>query len=322
MTRPWRIEFEGAYYHILSRGNERRNIFSDNDDRVSFLETLGRMSDRFEVEVYAYVLMDNHYHLLLKTNKPNISKSMQWFGTTYTRQYNVKHKRNGHLFQGRFKSFLIENDEYLMHLSCYIHRNPLRAGIVSRLADYSWSSYPIYAYGNKKSPEWLLTKPILSLLDTKEKHKEYRKMVQSYAREESKIWEDFRHGLFLGSQKFVARIKSKYLSENPDVEIPQKRQVLRDTNPVNILKKAAKVLKCDTDDFLQSSRISDANKLNRDLLIYILWGTGWYNNQEIGDLFGLGYSSISRRVTIMKSVISKDDKINKRIIKAKSQIKV
>ena len=91
------------------------------------------------------------------------------------------------------------------------------------------------------------------------------------------------------------------LSEKPDVEIPQKRQVLRDANPKTILEKAAKVLKCNTNDFLQSSRISDSNKLNRDLLIYLLWSTGWYNNQEIGNLFGLGYSSISRRVTIMKN---------------------
>ncbi len=302
MARQWRIEFKGAYYHVLSRGNERKDIFSDNDDRISFLETLGKMSDRFDIEVYAYTLMDNHYHILLKTNKPNISKSMQWFGTTYTRQYNIKHKRNGHLFQGRFKSFLIENDEYLMLLSCYIHRNPLRAGIVRRLVDYPWSSYSIYAYG-KKSPEWLLTKPILSLLDTKNKHLAYRKMVQSYSKEETKIWEDFRHGLFLGSQKFIDRIKSKYLSDNPDVEIPQKRKVLRDTNPEKILKIAAKVLKCDTDDYLRHARISDSDKLNRDLLIYVLWSTGWYNNQEIGNLFGLGYSSISRRVTIVKGCI-------------------
>ncbi len=321
MARQWRIEFEGAYYHVLSRGNERKDIFSDNDDRISFIETLGKMSDRFDIEVYAYTLMDNHYHILLKTNKPNISKSMQWFGTTYTRQYNIKHKRNGHLFQGRFKSFLIENDEYLMLLSCYIHRNPLRAGIVRRLVDYPWSSYSIYAYG-KKSPEWLLTKPILSLLDTKNKHLAYRKMVQSYSKEETKIWEDFRHGLFLGSQKFIDRIKSKYLSDNPDVEIPQKRKVLRDTNPEKILEIAAKVLKCDTDDYLRYARISDSDKLNRDLLIYILWSTGWYNNQEIGNLFGLGYSSISRRVTIVKSIISKDDKIKKRISKVKSQIKM
>ena len=119
MTRQWRIEFEGAYYHILSRGNEQRNIFTDNDDRISFLEILGNMSERFEIEVYAYVLINNHYHLLLKTNKPNISKGMQWFGTTYTRRYNVKHKRNGHLFQGQFKNFLVENDEYLMSFLLY-----------------------------------------------------------------------------------------------------------------------------------------------------------------------------------------------------------
>ncbi len=89
MTRPWRIEFEGAYYHILSRGNERKDIFSNNDDRISFLEILGKMSDRFDVEVYAYVLMDNHYHLILKTNKPNISKSCKGFKMRYRRFFAI-----------------------------------------------------------------------------------------------------------------------------------------------------------------------------------------------------------------------------------------
>jgi len=321
MSRPWRIEFEGAYYHILSRGNERRDIFADDGDRISFLEILGNMSERFEIEVYAYVLMNNHYHLLLKTNKPNISQGMQWFGTTYTRRYNLKYKRNGHLFQGRFKNFLVQNIKYLMLLSCYIHRNPLRAGIISRLAGYPWSSYPVYAYG-KKSPEWLRTAPILSYFDSKDKNKAYREMTQRYSREEKRIWEDFRHGLFLGSQEFVDYIRSKYSSEKPDVEIPQKRHVLRDTNPKTILEKAAKVLQCNTKDFLQSARISDADKHKRDLLIYLLWNTGWYNNQEIGNLFGLGYSSISRRVTIMKSMISKDDEIHKQFEEIKSLIKV
>ena len=179
----------------------------------------------------------------------------------------------------------------------------------------------MYAYG-KKSPEWLRTAPILSHFDTKDKNKAYREMVQRYSSEEKRIWEDFRHGLFLGSQKFTDRIKSKYLSEKPNVEIPQKRQVLRDNNPKTILKKAAKVLECNTNDFLESSRISDSNKLNRDLLIYLLWSTGWYNNQEIGNLFGLGYSSISRRVTIMKSKMSKEDEMNKRLEEIKSLIKV
>jgi len=147
-------------------------------------------------------------------------------------------------------------------------------------------------------------------------------MTQRYSREEKRIWEDFRHGLFLGTQKFVDDIRSKYLSEKPDVEIPRKRHVLRDTNPETILEKAAKVLQCNTNDFLQSARICDADKHNRDLLIFLLWNTGWYNNQEIGNLFGLGYSSISRRVAIMKSKISKDSGILKRLEEIKSLIKV
>ncbi len=156
MTKQLRIEYEGAFYHVLSRGNERKEIFRDDKDRSLFTEIMGEMSARFSVDIFAYVLMSNHYHLLLRTNRPNISKSMQWLGVTYTRRFNIRHSRSGHLFQGRFKSFLIENDKYLLILSCYIHRNPLRAGIVRRLVDYQWSRYKIYAYG-EPSPEWLRT---------------------------------------------------------------------------------------------------------------------------------------------------------------------
>jgi REP element-mobilizing transposase RayT len=141
MGRAWRIEYEGALYHILSRGNEQKDIFYDDQDRLLFLKTIGEMSKRFEIDVFAYVLMGNHYHLLLKTNRANLSRSMQWLGVTYTRRFNLRHFRSGHLFQGRFKSIIVQNDAYLMRLSCYIHRNPLRAGIVKRLADYRWSSY-------------------------------------------------------------------------------------------------------------------------------------------------------------------------------------
>lgn len=137
-----------------------------------------------------------------------------------------------------------------------------------------------------------------------------------------RLWEDFRHGLFLGSEQFIERIKSRYLSEKPDVEIPQKRQVLRDTDPETILKKAARALKCNISDFLPSARISNSHKLNRDMLIYLLWSTGWYTNKEIGELFGLGYSSISRRVAVMKSKISQEDTINNQLENIKSLIKV
>jgi len=109
------------------------------------------MSERFEIDVFAYVLMGNHYHLLLKTNRANLSRSMQWLGVTYTRRFNLRHFRSGHLFQGRFKSIIVQNDAYLMRLSWYIHRNPLRAGMVKRLGNYRWSSYKALCL-RKKSP--------------------------------------------------------------------------------------------------------------------------------------------------------------------------
>jgi REP element-mobilizing transposase RayT len=185
MARPLRIEYEGAYYHVLSRGNKQQAIFLSDQDRYTFLKTLGRMSERFEVDIIAFVLMDNH--LLLRTNRPNLSKSMQWLGTTYTTIFNLSHSQKGHLFQGRFKSILVENEPYLLQLSYYIHRNPLRAGIVQRLIDYPWSSYPAYAY-NRRRPDWLKTDLILSQFDPdRNRHKAYREKVQQYADEKKSI---------------------------------------------------------------------------------------------------------------------------------------
>src|SRR5512136_907713 len=130
MARPWRIEYEGALYHVLSRGNERRNIFVQDPDRSRFLSAMAEMARRFQIEIFAYVLMANHYHLLLRTLRANLSPAMQWLGVTYTRRFNLEHARSGHLFQGRFHSMLVQDDAYLMELSCYIHRNPLRAKVV------------------------------------------------------------------------------------------------------------------------------------------------------------------------------------------------
>jgi REP element-mobilizing transposase RayT len=161
MARQWRIEYPGALYHVLSRGNGRRDIFLSDDDWSLFLSLLEELSDRFDIEIFAYVLMGNHYHILLRTLNANLSKAMQWFGTAYTRKFNISNHQSGHLFQGRFKSILVENDAYLLRLSCYIHRNPLRAGMVERLSEYRWSSYRYYAY-KTKAPDWLKTKLILS----------------------------------------------------------------------------------------------------------------------------------------------------------------
>ena len=141
MARPLRIEFDGAYYHILSRGNNKSSIFREEEDCRDFLDLLDQMNDRFSIDIYAYVLMGNHYHLLLQTRYGNLSKAMQWLGTSYTRRFDIRNRQSGHLFQGRFKSILVEDDSYFMNLSCYIHRNQIRAKMVKRLSDYKHSSY-------------------------------------------------------------------------------------------------------------------------------------------------------------------------------------
>ena len=266
MARQWRIEYPGALYHVLSRGNGRQDIFLSDKDRHLFLELVQEFSERFQIEVYAYVMMGNHYHLLFKTPKGNLSKGMQWFGTTYTRRFNLLNNQSGHLFQGRFKSIIVENDAYLLRLSCYIHRNPLRAGIVDRLAEFKWSSYLYYVY-KKKAPPWLKTSLILNQMGGKDKKQAYRQKVQQYADENGRIWEDVKHGLVYGSENFLDDLKARFLLKQKDDELPQHNSAFRDFDPEKILQRAAEALHIDLDRVCKSRRISPDEKEHRDLLI-------------------------------------------------------
>jgi REP element-mobilizing transposase RayT len=321
MARQWRIQYPGALYHVLSRGNDHQDIFLSEKDKQSFLEIIGDFTERFSVEAYAFVLMDNHYHLLLKTVYPNLSKAMQWLGTTYTRRFNLRNNRSGHLFQGRFKSILIENDAYLLRLSCYIHRNPLRAGMVQRLADYPWSSYRYYAY-KRKPPAWLATEPILAQLHAADKYRAYGMKVQQYSNEKNSIWEDIKHGLIYGSQNFVDQIRSRYLSDSQQAELPQHNRMLGDIRPEAILQQSSLILNCDLETIKQSRRVLETEKDNRDMMIYYLWENGGITNEQIGDLFGLTYSSISRRVREFSERCKKDKSLKRNYDWLKSQIKV
>jgi len=322
MARQLRIEYEGAYYHVLSRGNNQQVIFLSDHDRNTFLQMLARQSERFEVDIIAYVLMDNHYHLLLRTNRANLSKSMQWLGTTYTTIFNLCHSRKGHLFQGRFKSILVENESYLMQLSCYIHRNPLRAGLVGRLLDYPWSSYPAYAY-NRRCPDWLKTDLILSRFGTDNSgRRAYREKVQRYADEKKSIWEDVKHGIIFGSQAFVNRIKKDYLSGEPQADIPVYQRFADDRDLGDIIDAASAVLKIDIQKLRCSRRISNADMSSRDMLIYHLWQSGRFSNSEIGSQIGLTISSISRRAGNFQSRLDRDKKVQTTYDKFKSIIKV
>ena len=305
MARQWRIEYEGAYYHVISRGNEGRDIYGEDDDREIFLTVIGEMCDRFDMEVYAWVLMTNHYHLLLKTNRSNLSKGMQWLGATYTRRYNIKYKRRGHLFQGRYKSLLVQDDAYVFRLSCYIHRNPVRAKIVQRLSDYRWSSYTAYAYGTP-GHKWLHTDLILSLVSGKDKHCAYREKVQEYSGEENRFLENIKLGIVVGTKEFASSIKKTYLPDNHNEEIPQQKITKEDMDLESIINSAAAMIGCDIDELRNAKRIRPADKKNRDLLVYMAWKTGAFTNKEIGQQLGLTYSAVSYCVKTAEKLIAKD----------------
>ncbi len=132
MARPLRIEFEGALYHVTGRGNARQRVFADEKDRAKFVQLLSESLGRYEVELHAYVLMGNHYHLMATTRRANLSRWMHWLTTAYTVYFNWRHRRVGHLFQSRYKSILVEAEGYPLSLSRYLHLNPVRGKVVGR----------------------------------------------------------------------------------------------------------------------------------------------------------------------------------------------
>lgn len=294
----------------MSRGNARQDIYRSDDDRKLFLSLLEDLSERYEIEVYAYVLMNNHYHLLLKTKHANLSKAMQWFGTTYTRKFNLIHLTSGHLFQGRFKSIIVENDAYLLRLSCYIHRNPLKAGIVQKLSDYPWSSYPFYAY-KKKPPIWLNIKTILNQVPGQDCRRAYRIKVQKYSDEQGNLMDDIKHGLIYGSERFVESIKKRFLKDTKEPELPQHNRLYNAIDPESLLKRASGLLDFDLEAASSGKKIRPQDKERRDILVYWIWKTGRLSNQQIGTHFGLTYSAVSKIVSQLG-----DSQLVKRDIKA------
>ena len=179
MARPLRVEYPGAAYHVINRGNAGENIFKLKSDRQKFLDYLQIAVERFMLKIHAFCLMDNHFHILLETQQPNLSRAVQWINVSYAVYFNRKYTRSGHLFHGRFKSILVEADEYLKELSRYIHLNPVRAGLVDQPADYPWSSYPMFI-GKTSIPDWIETDWLLSQFGKRRKQaiKKYMHFVE------------------------------------------------------------------------------------------------------------------------------------------------
>ena len=198
MARPYRLKGENCFYHVTSRGNDRKKIFLRKDDYERFLGYVLVAKERFKFKVYAYCLMNNHYHLLFETTLPNISEVMQYINGSYTIYYNTKYRRCGHLFQGRFKSIVVEKDLYFLALSHYIHLNPVRAGLVSSPERYPWSSYWGYLGQRNKYIDNAAIEKHLGM-----SKRNYRQFVLEGIGQEVNPLKDVYAGFLLGSVRFI-----------------------------------------------------------------------------------------------------------------------
>ena len=274
MARPLRIEFSGALYHVTSRGDRRESIFEDDEDRLMFLQTLAEVVQRFNWLCHGYCLMTNHYHLIVETPDANLSKGMRHLNGVFTQASNRRHKRAGHLFQGRFKGILVDKDNYLLELSRYVVLNPVRADMVKQPMQWKWSSYGAMV-GQVPVLSWLTVDTILVQFGKRRTNAQqrYKDFVKQGIKSGS-IWSELRQQIFLGDEKFVKQMQRKVGIQGDELSIPLAQ---RRAPAPSIAQIAAKY--------------PDRNKA-----IATAYSTGVYSYREIGQHFGLHIATVGRVV--------------------------
>ena len=286
MARPLRLEFEGAWYHVMNRGAGRRDIFADDDQRERFLDLLGELLERFGVETHAYCLMGNHYHLLLHTPAANLSRAMRHLDGVYTQHFNRSNATDGPLFRGRYRSIVVEADQYLLQVSRYIHRNPLEAGLVDDLVDYPWSSYRAYALDTDVTP-WLYRSTIRSALSAQPAR--YRAFVEEPREDALEV--DFEATAILGDDEFRSALLDRFTGDAR--EVPHTRTASASApEPAAIAAAVADALGVERDAPLQAGR-GRSNEA-RMMTMYLCQTVGRMELERIRSFFALGhYGSVA-----------------------------
>ena len=224
MSRPLRIAFPGAFYHVTSRGNTQAAIYADDADRQAFLDLLTHVVQRYHWLCHAFCLMDNHYHLVIETPEGNLSQGARQLNGMYTQWYNRRHRRVGHLLQGRYKAILVERDSYLLELCRYVVLNPVRAGMVRSAREYHWSSYRATA-GLRVPPGLLCTDWILAQCGAEraEAQRRYRRFVAEGVKRPAP-WEALRGQIFLGQAAFVEEMRAALTKARALQEVPRQQR--------------------------------------------------------------------------------------------------
>ena len=284
MTRPLRIEFNGAVYHITSRGNARQTIFLDEKDFADFLRVLCSVVKRYHFILHTFCLMNNHYHLLIETPYANLSRVMRQLNGLYTQRFNQRHQRAGHLFQGRYQAILVDKDNYLLELSRYVVLNPVRAKIVKDPGDWEWSAYQATT-GHKGIP-CLTTDWILSQFSKEQKKasREYQAFVLSGIKAESPL-KAIKGQLFLGQDNFIDKI-NHLMSVKENLKEITKKQLYVTRPPLNEIFKPK-------------------DQKSKDQVMYEAHQQYGYTLKDIAEYIGVHYTTVSR---VIKRIEREEEK--------------
>ena len=287
MARPCRLQGENCFYHVTSRGDDRKKIYISEYDYKKFFEYLLTAKEKFKFHLYAWCLMTNHYHLFLETLQPNLSRIMQYINTSYTAYYNAKRRRCGHVFQGRYKSILVDQEAYFLELTRYIHLNPVKAKVVTSPGKYHWSSYK--GYLNRKGDGYIDKDRIKQYLNMSSN--QYRRFVLEGI---GKEWDPFKNvyaGFLLGPVKFIKE-KLKCLGEQIETkEFAHKKKLKEYVKKEDIIEAVAKKYGKRPEELC---RMKNRPMTQKQIAIYLLKRFTGLTNKEIGEIFGMKYSAVSK----------------------------
>ena len=317
MARPLRIEYPGAFYHVTARGNERRRIFYGKGDYEKFRTYLKQAQEKYGYLLHCYVLMTNHYHLLIETPMGNLGSVMHYINSSYTNYINIKRRRSGHLFQGRYKAILIDRDGYLLELSRYIHLNPVRAKLVEKPQDYPYSSYS--AYISKEKTEIVYRDLILGMVSKSKKdaiymYKDFVDMAIGGELEDP--LKNVYGGMILGGTRFIKEALNRIEEENLDKKDISHRRALRAAYGFEEIMDSI----CIYFDISMDEIVRNKNK--RDIAIYLLKKHTCLTNRQIGEQFGnISYSAVAKAYWRFSERLKKDKMLRKKIAEIMSYVK-
>jgi len=299
MTRPLRIEYPDAWYHVMNRSRKGQEAFATVEDCNSFIDIIKDAAEIFNMKITAYCLMTNHYHILVQTPDANLSRCMRHINGIYTQRYNARNGCDGTLFRGRYKSIVVDADLYLLELVRYIHRNPLRAGIVAKLDDYEWSSHKGYVSKAKKW-EWLHKNYILGIFSKNKRSQliSYKRFISSEESAELIYYYSKKNiPSILGDTVFVQLLKDRFLKKKKEKEIPESTKLCPEV--IDIKQAVCAYYQIEETDLLMSRR--GVENEARDFAMYMLRVIRSERLTKIGEEFNLSnYSSVSTAIERIK----------------------